>query len=471
VKRPLHTKIFIGLTIGIVAGLVANGFFRDYPELDWLIRNVIAPFGQVFLRIIFMAVIPLIFSALALGVAELGDIRQLGRIGAKTLVFTLIISSISVMIGIALVNIVRPGEGLTDVERQSLMSTLSTQSALATVEKAAQAKTVVQTLLDIIPKNPLADAVGAFDESYRGGGILALMFFSLFVGLALTLARSERTVVFEQWLQGLYDVVMKIIGIAMKIAPYGVAALVFSVVSRLGVDVILILGKYILVVIGGLVLHMFGVYSLILKYVVRVSPRKFFALIEDVMLTAFSTSSSNVTLPTALKAAEQKLRIPPHISRFVLTLGSTANQNGTALFEGITVLFLAQFFGLRPAIHGDCRRHSGGDRHGRDSGRLTARDCAGPSIRGRSRRRYRRDSRRGSTARHVTHGGQRHRRHCGSGVCGQVRGLHGDERRSTAGGAGRSRQPGGAVRFRAGSRRRYRNMTGCVGTRLGKYVF
>lgn len=345
-KRPLHTKIFIGLTIGIVAGLVANGFFRDYPELDWLIRNVIAPFGQVFLRIIFMAVIPLIFSALALGVAELGDIRQLGRIGAKTLIFTLIISSISVLIGITLVNVVQPGEGLTDSDRQALMSTLSTSSAQATVEKAAEAKTVVQTLLDIIPKNPLADAVGAFDESYKGGGILALMFFSLFVGLALALARSERTAVFEQWLQGLYDVVMKIIGIAMKLAPYGVAALVFSVVARLGIDVVLILGKYILVVVGGLLLHMFGVYSLILKYLVRISPRQFFARIEDVMLTAFSTSSSNVTLPTALKATEQKLHVPPHISRFVLTLGSTANQNGTALFEGVTVLFLAQFFGI-----------------------------------------------------------------------------------------------------------------------------
>ena len=344
--RPLHTKIFIGLLVGVAGGLIANGFFSDYPELDWLIRNIIAPFGQVFLRIIFMAVIPLIFSALALGVAELGDIRQLGRIGVKTLVFTLVISSISVLIGITLVNTFRPGEGLTDTERQALMSTISVSSTQATVAKAAEAKSIVQTLLDIIHRNPLADAAGAFDENYRGGGILALMFFSLFVGIALTLARSERTAVFEQWLQGLYDVVMKIIAIAMKLAPYGVAALVFSVVARLGVDVVLILGKYILVVISGLLLHMLGVYSLILKYLVRVSPRKFFGRIEDVMLTAFSTSSSNVTLPTALKASELKLHIPPHISRFVLTLGSTANQNGTALFEGITVLFLAQFFGV-----------------------------------------------------------------------------------------------------------------------------
>ena len=145
----------------------------------------------------------------------------------------------------------------------------------------------MQTLLDIIPRNPLADAVGAFDENYKGGGILALMFFSLFVGLALALTRSERTETFEKWLQGLYDVVMKIIGIAMKLAPYGVAALVFAVTARLGMDVVMILGKYMLVVIGGLLIHMLVVYSLLLKYLVRTSPLRFFKRIEEVIITAF----------------------------------------------------------------------------------------------------------------------------------------------------------------------------------------
>jgi DAACS family dicarboxylate/amino acid:cation (Na+ or H+) symporter len=204
----------------------------------------------------------------------------------------------------------------------------------------------VQTLLDIIPKNPLADAAGAFDETYQGGGILALMFFSLFVGLALALARSERTEVFEKCLQGLYDVVMKIIAIAMKLAPYGVAALVFTVSARLGLDVVVLLGKYVLVVMLGLLIHMFVVYSVLLKYVIRVSPLKFFARVEEVIVTAFSTSSSNVTLPTAMRVTEEKLGVPRRITNFVLTLGSTANQNGTALYEGVTVLFLAQFFGV-----------------------------------------------------------------------------------------------------------------------------
>lgn len=347
-SKPLsqHTKIFIGLAAGIVLGLVCNALFSDYPELDWLLRNVIAPLGQVFLRIIFMAVIPLIFSALALGVAELGDIRQLGRIGGKTLAFTILLTSISVLIGITLVNTVQPGVGVSEEGRQLLMSTISSSNAQSAVQKAGEAKTIVQTLLDIIPKNPLADAVGAFDETYRGGGILALMFFSLFVGLALTLARSERTVVFEQWLQGLYDVVMKIIAMAMKIAPFGVACLVFTVTARLGLDVVILLGKFVLVVIGGLLIQMLITYSLVLRGLVRVSPWKFFARLEEVIITAFSTSSSNVTLPTALRVTEEKLHVPPRITRFVLTLGSTANQNGTALYEGVVVLFLAQFFGV-----------------------------------------------------------------------------------------------------------------------------
>ncbi|HLF20176.1 MAG TPA: dicarboxylate/amino acid:cation symporter, partial [Bacteroidota bacterium] len=154
------------------------------------------------------------------------------------------------------------------------------------------------------------------------------------------------TDVFERWLQGLYDVVMKIIGIAMKLAPYGVAALVFSVVARLGIDVIVMLGKYIAVVMVGLLIHLLGVYSLLLKYLARVSPRSFFGSIKEVMLTAFSTSSSNATLPTSIRVAGENLKLPRQISGFVLTLGSTANQNGTALYEGVTVLFLAQFFGI-----------------------------------------------------------------------------------------------------------------------------
>ena len=345
-KPSLHHRIFIGLAAGLAAGLICNALWAHAPWLEWLIQNVVGPVGQVFLRIIFMTVIPLIFTAIVLGVAELGDVRQLGRIGVRTLVYALLLTTISVLIGITLVNLVKPGVGLSDSDRELLTDTLTTKPVKSAVENAALAPSTAQTLLNLIPKNPLADAAGIFDENYRGGGIMALMVFSLFVGVALAMARSERTVALERCLQGVYDVVMKIIHLAMKLAPLGVACLVFSVVARLGFHVVFILGKYVLLVLVGLCLHMFGVYSLVLKYVVRVSPWKFFVKIEEVILTAFSTSSSNVTLPTALRVTEERLGVPRRISNFVLTLGSIANQNGTALYEGITVLFLAQFFGI-----------------------------------------------------------------------------------------------------------------------------
>ncbi|MBM3326674.1 MAG: dicarboxylate/amino acid:cation symporter [Calditrichaeota bacterium] len=346
---PQHTKIFIGLAVGIVLGLLCNALFADAAWFDKLLRNVIAPFGQIFMRLIFMAVIPLIFSALVLGVAELGDVRQLGRVGMRTLLFTIVLTTISVIIGLTLVNIVKPGVGLEGPDRDALMSTI-TVSAKATIEKAAQAKSVVQTILDLIPKNPLSDATHAFDDNYTGGGILALMFFSLFVGIALAMVRSQRTIVFEQCLQGLYDVVMKIIGIAMKMAPYGVAALVMVVAARLGLNIIVLLGKFVLVVLVGLLIQMLIVYSIVLKYAVGVSPWKFLKNIQEVIITAFSTSSSNVTLPVSLRVTEHNLKVPRNITNFVLTLGSTANQNGTALYEGVVVLFLAQFFGVELGI-------------------------------------------------------------------------------------------------------------------------
>lgn len=349
-KMSQHTKIFIGLAVGVVLGLAANALFSGSPALNWTINNLIFPAGSVFMRLIFMAVIPLIFAALALGVAELGDVRLLGRIGLKTLLFTLVLTTVSVLIGITLVNAVQPGVGLEGPERDELMATISSSAAQSAVESAKQAKTPVQMLLDIIPKNPLADMALAFDDKYRGGGILAIMFFSLFVGIALAMVRSERTEVFEKWLQGLYDIVMKIIGIAMSIAPYGVACLVFTVGARLGLDMVYLLGKFVLVVIGGLLLQMIITYSVVLRYAVGVSPLQFFKNIEEVLITAFSTSSSNVTLPVSLRVTEHKLGVPRNITNFVLTLGSTANQNGTALYEGVVVLFLAQFFGVELSV-------------------------------------------------------------------------------------------------------------------------
>jgi len=342
---PLHTKILIGLTVGAATGIAVNLTLGPRPGVEWVVENVTYPVGQVFLRMIFMVVIPLIFSALTLGVAQLGDVRRLGRVGLKTFGYTLIVTTISVVIGLVLVNTVRPGEGLPEESRAILLDTFASGAA-EKIESAAGAKTPVQTLVDIIPRNPFEDVVGAFDSDYTGGGILSVMFFSLVLGVALALSDKEKTGTFLAFLEGLYEAVMKIIGFAMKLAPYGVAALLFSVTARLGFDVIRLLLKYVLVVLAGLAIHQFIVYSLLVRSLARISPLGFFRSVREVMVTAFSTSSSNATLPTAIRVTEENLGVPRHITGFVLTLGSTANQNGTALYEGVTVLFLAQFFGV-----------------------------------------------------------------------------------------------------------------------------
>jgi len=339
---PLHTKILIGLIAGAAAGLLVHALAGGAPWLEWTVANVTQPAGQIFLRLIFMVVIPLIFSALTLGVAELGDLRKLGRIGLKTMAFTLVLSSISVLVGIALVNLVRPGAGVSAADRASLIEMLGASGA-AIQPPAPRAG--MQIVVELIPDNPIRAMVEAFR-----GEMLAVMVFSLFMGIAMAMCERQKVEPLMALLRSLYEVVMMIIGLAMKLAPYGVAALLFSLTARFGLEILERLSWYFFTVIAGLLLQLFVVYSLFLKFLVRYSPRAFFSRIREVLLTAFSTSSSNATLPVTLRVSEQKLGIPREIGGFVLTLGSTANQNGTALYEGVTVLFLAQFFGIELSL-------------------------------------------------------------------------------------------------------------------------
>ncbi|MBC8043354.1 MAG: dicarboxylate/amino acid:cation symporter [Rhizobacter sp.] len=345
---PLHTRIFIGLFAGLVLGLACNLLLPGDERVRWFVQNIAYPAGQIFLRLIFMVIIPLIFSALALGVADLGDVNRVGRIGLKTFLFTIVITGVSVLIGIALTNLVQPGIGIATSDRESLLNTLNAnrQTVSGAISMAKESKTAIQTILDIIPRNPFVDMVGAFDPAYRGGGLLSVMFFALVFGAAIALSDRTRTQTLVGFLQGLNDVVMKIIDFAMRLAPYGVAGLMFSTTSQLGFQLIAVLSKYVLVVLGALAIHQFITYGLIVKFAAKRNPFEFFRDIQEVMLTAFSTSSSNATLPTSIRVTNEKLGVHPDITSFVLTIGSTANQNGSALFEGITVLFLAQFYGI-----------------------------------------------------------------------------------------------------------------------------
>ncbi len=346
-KLPLHTKILLGLLIGLISGLHVNTFYPANQNVQWFVSNIAYPAGQIFLRMIFMIVIPLIFTAIVLGVADFKDIHKIGRVGIKSLLFTVVITAVSVLIGILLVNLVQPGSRILAEDREALIQTLSNNQNVSQIVSAAkETKGLMQIIIDIIPRNPFVDIVNAFDPNYRGGGLLAVMFFALIFGVALALSKSERTDMLTKTLEGLYDVVMKIIDFAMKLAPFGVAALIFSVASQLGFQIISTLLLYVLVVLTGLLIHLLVTYGAILKFIIKKNPIDFFKAITEVIVTAFSTSSSNATLPTSMRVTSDKLNVNKDISNFVLTVGSTANQNGTALFEGITVLFLAQFYGI-----------------------------------------------------------------------------------------------------------------------------
>jgi DAACS family dicarboxylate/amino acid:cation (Na+ or H+) symporter len=340
---PLHTRIFLGLLLGAVAGGIAQAVLgAGDPGLQAFVKNVAQPVGQVFLRLIFMIVVPLLFSALALGVSEIGDAKKVGRVGVRALAMTVLLSGLAVGLGLLVVNVVQPGVGIDPERRENLMAVYGDATTAAKrVEDAQKAKPLADALLEIIPRNPLEEAVRALE-----GGLLPFMFFTLMFGIALSSVEEEKAAPVKSFLESLFAISLKIIDFAMSLAPIGVFALIFSTAALLGVDAFVALGKYVLCVLGALAFHQFVVYSAAIWLIARRSPVAFFRAIRTMMLTAFATSSSNATLPTALRTAEEDLHLPRDISTFVLTVGATANQNGTALFEGITVLFLAQFFGI-----------------------------------------------------------------------------------------------------------------------------
>lgn len=335
-KAGLHQKILAGLLLGAAAGVACNLLAADARWLAAVNTYVAGPVGQIFLRMLFMVVVPLVFASLTVGVALLGDLRRVGRVGAKTIGYFLVTTAAACTIGLLLVNQFEPGAGLDPATRASLLATYSGEAALRAPEAATGFG--IHTLINIVPRNPI--------EAATRGDMLGVIFFSLMLGIALTLLPAERARPLVRVLEGLGDAMVAIIGIVMKIAPYGVAGLIFVVTSRFGWGILRELAVYVLVVVAGLVIHQTVSFSLLLRFLGRMSPLQFFRRAEPVMITAFSTSSSNATLPTTIKVSEEALGIPKEIAGFVLPLGATMNMNGTALFEGVTVLFVAQVFGM-----------------------------------------------------------------------------------------------------------------------------
>ena len=332
---PLHTRILLGLAVGAALGLGANlGLGADHAVVQFALKYVAGPLGQVFLRMLSMVVMPLVFASIALGVAGVGDIRRAGRMGVKTLAFFLITTALASALGLFLVSVVDPGAYVSPAVRDELVA----QYARTSGPPPAPTAFGVETFVGIVTRNPLKSAVD--------GDMLGVIFFGLMFGAGITLIREDRQKTMIGFLEALADVISAIVDMAMKIAPYGVAGLIFGVTALFGFALLAPLGVYVGLVLFALALHAVGTMGLVIRGLVGVSPRAFFSRIRAALVTAFSTSSSSATLPTNLLVGQQNLGIPPRICGFVYPLGATMCMNGTALFEGITVIFLCQVFGV-----------------------------------------------------------------------------------------------------------------------------
>lgn len=340
----LHTKILIGLVVGGILGVLANQLLGGtHPAVVFTNTYVAGPVGQIFFRMLYMIVMPLVFASIALGVAGLGDLRQTGRVGAKTLAYFLGTTALAATVGLFMVQVVKPGTRITAEMRAGLMQAFAGDAA-AKVEAAQHTNFGIDTFVNIVTRNPVKSAVD--------GDMLGVIFFGLVFGIAMTMIAADRARTMTRALEALNDIVIKIVDMAMRLAPYGVAGLIFGVMSRFGFELIAPIARYVAVVMSALLLHSLITIPIVVRVLAGLSPVVFFSRIRAALITAFSTSSSAATLPTNMAIAEQSLGVPAKISGFVLPLGSTMCMNGTAIFEGITVIFLAQVFGVSLSLGG-----------------------------------------------------------------------------------------------------------------------
>ncbi len=317
----LSVRIILALVMGAIVGLMMNLLFGDiFPYFD---KYLFTPLGKIFLHLIMMLVVPLVFFSIALGTSGLGDPKKLGRIGLKTVGFFIVTTAVAITIAISLALILKPGEA-GDFDLAGLTF------------EAREAPPAIDSMIDIIPTNP----VKAFAE----GNMLQIITFSVFVGLALAmLGKKVRGVVklFEQ----ANEIMMFLVNVVMKFAPYGAFGLIASAVGKQGFDAMKSMGLYMFVVLFALLVHMVVVYGGTLSLLARRNPVTFFKEMIPVMTVAFSTSSSSATLPVSMEVAQKRLQVPKSISSFVQPLGAAINMDGTAIMQGVATIFIAQVVG------------------------------------------------------------------------------------------------------------------------------
>lgn len=333
----LYTKILIGMALGIVVGYLYNVFGIS----DWAVyTNWI---GDIFIRLVKMLVVPLVLVSLVLGAASLGDIRKVGKMGGKAFGFFIFTTAIAAMIGLLVANVFQPGVGLPEEQTQQLMEQYQDQAAAKAsgsdeMKNNSTFENVISLFVRLVPTNPF--------EALASGDMLGVIFFSLFLGICMTLIPTDKSSPLIKAFDGLNDAIIKMVTLAMETAPYGVFALMLGVVADLGLDILLLLFKYAGVVLVGLVLHICITHFSFIAFYVKQSPIKFIQAIKESIVMGFSTSSSSATLPISLDIAQNNLGVSKEVSSFVLPLGATINMDGTAVYQAIAALFIAQVYSI-----------------------------------------------------------------------------------------------------------------------------
>jgi Na+/H+-dicarboxylate symporter len=327
----LHTKILIGLVAGAIIGALA-----EQAGVGHLVV-ALEPFGQAFIRLLIMIVIPLVMASLIIGTASLGDLKKLGRIGIKTIGYYLVATAMAVALGLVIAGTIKPGSGLDEGVKTQLLADYAGTN-VARLEAMEEPPGLQDILFNIIPRNPFA--------SMANMDMLQIIFFALFLGIALTVLTEEKRKPLLDVLDSVNEAMVVIVGMIMKIAPYGVFILIASVAGRFGFEVILSLLQYVLVGVGTMVLFTITFYPITLRFFSGMSPIFFFKRFYEVMVFAFSTSSSNAALPINLRITEDDLGVSRDVASFVLPLGATVNMNGTGIYHGVSTIFIAQVYGI-----------------------------------------------------------------------------------------------------------------------------
>lgn len=342
IKLKLHWQILIGLILGTLFGIVAATNQWSQFTADW-----IAPWGTMFVNFLKLIAVPLVFASLVTGVASLADISKLSRMGGKTIAIYLGTTAVAIVIGLVLVNTLQPGATMPAEITSDLQAKYETQvDNRAESVQIAKDRGPLQPIVDIVPQNIVASAS-------NNRNMLQVVFFSLLFGIGLMLVRNPQTEVVLRFCQGLNDVVIKLVDLIMLLAPIGVFALIAGTITSIAgddlgtvLDLLRALGFYCLVVLLGLILHVTLVYGGLIRFVSRLTLRQFFTGIAPAQLLAFSTSSSAATLPVTMDCAKDNLGVDKEVASFVLPLGATINLDGTAMYQSIAAVFIAQTLGL-----------------------------------------------------------------------------------------------------------------------------